>query len=44
MFDAEKEKKLIKEFMSPLSAEKLGGETAADFEKRVKKEVDSILK
>jgi len=42
-FDAEKEKKLIKELMITLSAEKGEGENTADFEKRVKKEADSIL-
>lgn len=42
VFGAEKEKKLIKEFMSTLSAEKLEGETAADFEKRIKKDIDEI--
>lgn len=43
VFDAEKEKKLIKELMVTLSAEKQEGENNAEFERRVKKEVDSIL-
>jgi len=43
VFDAEEEKKKIKLLMSALATEKGEGENTADFEKRVKKEADSIL-
>ena len=43
-FDAEKEMQIIKSLMKSLSAEKQEGETTAEFERRIKKEADSILK
>ncbi len=43
VFDVKTERKLIKELMVSLAAEKEEGENAADFERRLKKEVDSIL-
>jgi len=42
-FNAEEEKKILKELMKALSAEKNEGENNADFERRIKKEADSIL-
>ena len=42
-FNAVKEKEMIKGLMNVLSAEKLEGENTADFERRIKKEVEGIF-
>ena len=43
VFDAEKEKELTRELIQMLSAEKEEGEKTADFETRIKKDVDVML-
>ena len=42
-FEPEKEKKIIKELMHALSSEKMEGENSADFEKRLKQNMNKIL-
>ncbi|MBN2111499.1 exonuclease SbcCD subunit D [Candidatus Woesearchaeota archaeon] len=43
MFDPEKERRMIKELMHALSAEKNEGENSADFEKRLRESMNKIL-